>query len=57
MNMGRMNEQSQQEEERENLSGSDDYEAWINSMETEFKAAQQAIAATDDRPITVNKEN
>ena len=28
-----MNEQSQDQEERENLSGADDYEAWIASME------------------------
>lgn len=49
----RMNEQSQQEDERENLSGAFDYEAYIY----EQNAAQQALAATDDRPITVNKEN
>ena len=32
--MSRMNEQSQQQEERENLSGSDDYEALVNEQAT-----------------------
>lgn len=30
--MSRMNEQSQDQEERENLSGSDDCEAWIHEQ-------------------------
>lgn len=30
--MSRMNEQSQQEDERENLSGMDDYEAYMNEQ-------------------------
>ena len=45
--MGRMNEYSQEEEERENLSGNDDYEAWIASMENEFQAAPRVSVATD----------
>ena len=32
----KINEQSQQEDERENLSGSDDFEAWMHEQETEF---------------------
>lgn len=31
--MSKMNEQSQQQEERENLSGSDDYEAWMHEQQ------------------------
>lgn len=31
--MSRSSEAYQEQEERENLSGSDDYEAWIASME------------------------
>jgi len=34
-----MNEQSQQEEELENLSGSDDYEAWRHEQ-TELQSKQ-----------------
>lgn len=44
--MGRMNEHSQQEEERENLSGNDDYEAWIHAMEAEFKTVLRVPVAT-----------
>jgi len=32
-----MNEQSQQEEERENLSGSDDYEAYVHEQQLKEK--------------------
>jgi len=35
--MSRMNEQSQQEEERENLSGSDDYEAYMHEQKLKEK--------------------
>ena len=31
--MGRMNEQIQEQEERENLSGMDDYEAYMHEQE------------------------
>lgn len=31
--MSHMNEQSQQEDERDNLSGSDDYEAWMHEQQ------------------------
>lgn len=41
-----MNEQSQQEDERENLSGMDDYEAYIYATETDFKAAPRVPVAT-----------
>ena len=37
--MSRMNEQSQQEEERENLSGNDDYEAYMHEQ-TELQSKQ-----------------
>ena len=45
--MSYMSEYSQQQEDRENLSGLDDYEAWIASMESEFKeTAPQVKVAT-----------
>jgi hypothetical protein len=40
-----MDEQYQAEQERENLSGADDYEAWILSMENE-----NALIKTDCKP-------
>ena len=46
--MSRSSEAYQEQEERENLSGSDDYEAWIVSMEESQRIAEsvQPVAAT-----------
>ena len=38
-----MNEQSQQQDDRENLSGMDDYEEWVASMEHD--AQQRDLSA------------
>ena len=40
-----MNEQSHQQDERENLSGADDYEAWIASMENDYKKTMPLVIA------------
>ena len=61
--MSRSGEWAMQQEEQQNLSGAFEYEEYLEKQfEKDFAefvasrekdAAQQALAATDDRPITV----